>query len=50
MPLLQYADFTNRFILVTDASGYAIRTILSQSKVGQDKSVAYASQLKKAAP
>jgi hypothetical protein len=43
-PLLQYPDFNKPFILTTDASGYAIGSILSQGKLGQDKPIAYASR------
>jgi hypothetical protein len=42
--VLQYPDFTNPFILTTDASGCAIGAILSQGKVGQEKPIAYASR------
>jgi hypothetical protein len=43
-PLLQYPDFNEPFIVTTDASGYAIGTILSQGKLGRDKPIAYASR------
>jgi len=43
-PLLQYPDFTQPFIVTTDASGYAIGAILSQGKLGQDRPIAYASR------
>jgi hypothetical protein len=42
--LLQYPQFSKPSILTTDASGYAIGTILSQGKLGQDKPTAYASR------
>lgn len=45
VPVLQYPDFTQPFILTTDASGYAIGAILSQGKLGQDRPVAYASRI-----
>jgi len=44
-PLLQHSDFTQPFILTTDVSGHAIGGILSQSPVGKDKLIAYASRL-----
>jgi len=44
-PLLQHPDFTQPFILTTDASGHAIGGILSQGPVGRDKPIAYASRL-----
>lgn len=43
-PLLKYPDFTQPFVLTTDASGYAIAGILSQGKIGQDQPIAYASR------
>ena len=43
-PLLQRPDFSQPFILTTDASGFAIGGILSQCKVGKDKPIAYASR------
>jgi hypothetical protein len=43
-PLLQYPDFTKPFVLTTDASNEALGAILSQSPVGQDLPVAYASR------
>ena len=36
-PLLQQPDFSQSFILTTDASGFAIGGILSQGKIGKDK-------------
>ena len=35
-PGLQYPDFSNEFIVMTDASGYALGAILSQGKLGKD--------------
>jgi len=43
-PVLKYPDFTKPFILTTDASGFAIGAILSQRKIGQDKTIAFASR------
>ena len=39
-PLLQLSDFSQPFILTTDASGFAIGGILSQGKIGKDKPIA----------
>lgn len=44
-PLLQYPDFTQPFVVTTDASGYAVGGILSQGPIGKDKPIAYASRL-----
>ncbi|KAL4104432.1 hypothetical protein QTP88_019733 [Uroleucon formosanum] len=43
-PILQYPDFTKEFILTTDASGKALRAILSQGKIGSDLPISYASR------
>ena len=43
-PLLQRPDFSQPFILTTDASGFAIGGILSQGKIGKDKPIAYTSR------
>ena len=43
-PILQYPDFSKRFILTTDASGSAIGAILSQGVIGEDLPIAYASR------
>ncbi|GJQ86387.1 hypothetical protein Trydic_g8477, partial [Trypoxylus dichotomus] len=43
-PLLIYPDFTQPFILSTDASNYAIGTILSQGKIDEDRLIAYTSR------
>ena len=43
-PLLQRPDFSQPFMLTTDASGIAIRGISSQGKKGKDKPMAYASR------
>jgi len=44
-PVLKYSDFTEEFILTTDASAFAIGAILSQGKVGNDRPIAYASRV-----
>lgn len=44
-PLLQYPDFTQPFVVTTDASGYAVGGILSQGPIGKDRPIAYASRL-----
>ena len=43
-PILQFPDFTQNFVLTTDSSDFAIGSILSQGKIGEDKPVAYASR------
>ena len=43
-PLSQRPDFSQPFILTTDASGFAIGGILSQGKIGEDKPIAYTSR------
>ena len=43
-PILQYPDFSQPFILTTDASGYALGAVLSQGTPGKDRPVAYASR------
>ncbi|KAI5752219.1 hypothetical protein M8J77_014983 [Diaphorina citri] len=43
-PILQYPDFTQKFILTTDASNVAIGAVLSQGTIGKDLPVAYASR------
>ena len=43
-PLLQRPDFSQPFILTTDASGFAIGGILPQGKIGKDKPIAYTSR------
>lgn len=43
--ILQYPNFTQQFILSTDASDYAIGVVLSQKKIdGKDRPIAYASR------
>jgi len=44
-PVLRYPDFTQEFIVTTDASAYAIGAVLSQGKVGDDRPIAYASRV-----
>jgi len=48
-PLLQYPDFTQPFLVTTDASKYAIGGILSQGEIGKDRPIAYTSRLLNAA-
>ncbi|KAL4154131.1 hypothetical protein QTP88_001964 [Uroleucon formosanum] len=43
-PNLQYPNFEKEFILITDASQFAIGSILSQGIPGQDLPIAYASR------
>ncbi|KAL4082984.1 hypothetical protein QTP88_028314 [Uroleucon formosanum] len=43
-PILQYPNFEEPFILTTDASQYAIGSIISQGEIGQDLPIAYASR------
>lgn len=43
-PLLQYPDFTKEFVLTTDASNFAIGSVLSQGEIGKDLPIAYASR------
>jgi len=43
-PVLKIPDFTEKFIVTTDASTYAIGAILSQGKVG-NRPIAYASRV-----
>ena len=42
-PILKYRDFSQPFVVSTDASGFALGAVLSQSKIGEDTPVAYAS-------
>jgi len=44
-PVLRYPDFTQKFIVTTDASAYAIGAVLSQGKMGDDRPIAYASRV-----
>jgi hypothetical protein len=43
-PLLQYPDFTQPFILTTDASDEAIGAVLSKGPIGKDPPIAFASR------
>lgn len=43
-PVLQYPDFTQSFVVTTDASNYAVGAVLSQGPIGKDRPVAYASR------
>ncbi|MGL4388093.1 MAG: reverse transcriptase domain-containing protein, partial [Brevinema sp.] len=43
-PLLQYPNFNRQFTLTTDASNYAIGSVLSQTNDNSDLPVAYASR------
>jgi len=44
-PILQYPDFTQPFVLTTDASGNAIGGVLSQGKIGKDLPISYVSRV-----
>lgn len=43
-PILQYPNFEQEFILTTDASAFAIGSVLSQGEIGKDLPIAYASR------
>jgi hypothetical protein len=43
-PVLAYPDFSQRFILTTDASKIAVAAVLSQTQNGMERPVAYASR------
>lgn len=43
-PILQYPNFSEPFVLTTDASNIALGAVLSQGKIGSDLPVAYASR------
>lgn len=43
-PILKNPDFTNIFILTTDASNKALGAILSQGEIGKDLPICYASR------
>lgn len=43
-PILEFPDFSKKFILTTDASDYAMGSVISQIINGQEKPVAYASK------
>lgn len=42
--VLQYPDFSQPFVLTTDASNYAIGAVLSQGPVGKDRPISFASR------
>lgn len=44
-PVLQYPNFSEKFIVTTDASQFAISGILSQGELGKDRPCAYTSRL-----
>jgi hypothetical protein len=44
-PVLTYPDITKPFILICDASGFAVAAILSQGKIGHDKPISFASRM-----
>ena len=43
-PLLQFTNYNKYFNITTDASGYAVRGVLSQGEIGKDRPVAYTSR------
>ena len=43
-PILHYPNFSEPFLLTTDASNVALGCVLSQGKIGQDFPIAYASR------
>jgi hypothetical protein len=43
-PILQYPDFSNEFILTTDAINSGLGAVFSQGPVGHDLLVAYVSR------
>ena len=44
-PILKYPDFSQPFVVTTDASGFALGAVLSQGKIGEDTPVTYASRV-----
>lgn len=44
-PILQYPDFSKTFNLTTDASNYAVGSVLSQGETPNDLPIAYASRI-----
>ena len=46
---LQYPDFTQPFVITTDASGYALGAISSQGPIGENLPIAYMSRTLKTA-
>lgn len=47
VPVLQHPDFSKAFILITDASDFAVRAVLRQGKVGEVRPIAYMSKIMK---
>ena len=43
-PILIYPDFSEKFLIYTDASNYGVGAVLSQMRDGKDQPVAYASR------
>ena len=43
-PLLQFPNFSQPFLVTTDASNFAVGAILSQGSIGKDLPIAYASK------
>lgn len=43
-PILKFPDFEQPFLLATDASDFAIGSVLSQGEIGKDHPIAYASR------
>lgn len=44
-PILQFPDFSQPFIITTDASGFAVGAVLSQGEIGKDLPIAYFSRV-----
>ena len=43
-PVLEYPRFVEPFIITTDASNFALGTVLSQGEIGKDPAIAFASR------